>query len=128
MAYLMSDDRKPWNAKVIILSDAAYRLYDTAKHYAAGELTDGFLLPMHMKALPRFKPVALRELVTARLIHDLGEGCGTKTCPAGTDGYYLVHNYLKWNKSRAWWIEKRRKDAERLANWRASHENGGETS
>lgn len=127
MAYLNSDDRKPWNTKVIALSDAAYRLYDTAKHYAAGELTDGFLLPIHMRTLPRFKPAALRELLAAELIHDLGQGCGTKNCPAGREGEYLVHNYLKWNKSAAWWAEKRRKDAERLAAWRAAHDTGGET-
>lgn len=130
MPYLMSDDRKPWNNKVVTLSDAAYRLYDTAKHYAAGELTDGFLLPLHLETLPRFKRAALTELLGARLVHGMGEGCGTKTCPDGRPGYYLVHDYLQWNKSKAWWVEKRIKDAERLAKWRAQNadSNGGETS
>lgn len=128
MPYLMSDDRRPWNSKVIVLSDAAYRLYDTAMHYAAGELTDGFLAPAHIETLPRFRPKALNELIAGRLIHGLGDGCGSKTCPVGHDGEYLIHDYLQWNKSRQWWTDKRHKDAERLAKWRQQQDAGGETS
>ena len=50
--------------------------------------------------------------------HDLGQGCGTGTCPAGEDDLYQIHDYLQWNKSRAWWEHKREQDAKRLAEWR----------
>jgi len=124
MPYLMSDDRRPWNRKILPLSDSAYRLHDTAMHYAAGELTDGYLLPIQIETLPlRFKRTSLKELLDAGLLHDQGRGCGTKNCPAGRPGHYLLHDYLEWNKSREWWETKRRKDAERLAKWRA--ENAG---
>jgi hypothetical protein len=30
----------------------------------------------------------------------------------------VAHDYLQWNKSRQWWDERRKAEAERVAEWR----------
>lgn len=128
MAYLNLDDNYPDHPKVEGLSDRAYRLHGAAMFFSAKWLLDGRLTPKQMRDRKRYSPVVLRELIDADLIHNLGQGCGTKTCPTGDPGSYLLHDYWQWNKSRAWWETKRIKDAERLAEWRAKHpENKGGT-
>jgi hypothetical protein len=94
--------------------------------YAAKWLLDGYLDPSQMRDRKGYSPAALRELIGARLVHDRGEGCGTKHCPHGTTGKYLLHDFLQWNKPKAWWEEKRIKDAERIAKWRAEQAEKGE--
>ena len=126
MPYLKLDDNFADHPKVEALSDAAYRLHSAAMLYSAKYLLDGFITPLQASKRPAYRPAVLSELVAGGLWHDKGEGCGTKTCPGGRTNHYLIHDYLEWNKSRDWWEKKRRKDAERLAKWRA--ENGGETS
>jgi hypothetical protein len=37
---------------------------------------------------------------------------------------YLIHDYLQWNHSKAWWEKRRRDEAERKAKYRA-RKNGG---
>lgn len=118
MPYLNQDDNFPDHPKIAGLSDAAYRLHHAALCYSAKYLLDGFLTTTQVRQRPGFRPGALRELLVD-VWHDLGGGCGTKTCPVGREGHYLLHDYLQWNKSRDWWEDKRRKDAERLAKWRA---------
>ena len=126
MAYLNMDDNYPDNPKVSPLSNAAYRLHGSAMFYAAKWLLDGYLTPSQMRDRKGYSPAALRELIAAELVHDRGEGCGTKNCPHGADGTYLLHDYWQWNKPKSWWEEKRIKDAERIAKWRA--QNGVGTS
>lgn len=131
MPYLNSDDDFPDNPKIDALSDAGYRLYDAGRHYAAKNLTDGAIPDHRVPRLSRaYKAAVLRELLTADLWHPGGEGCDSATCIKGEGGEYVVHDFLQWNKPRAWWEAKRRKDAERLADWRAknSEQNGEEAS
>lgn len=119
MAYLNLDDNYPDHPKVEALSNAAYRLHGSAMFYAAKWLLDGYLTPTQMRGRKGYSGPALRELIDADLMHDRGVGCGTKTCPQGAEGAYLLHDFLQWNKPRSWWEDKRSRDAERIAKWRA---------
>lgn len=123
MPYLNLDDNYHDHPKVDALSDAAYRLHGGCMFYVAKFTLDGYLTPGQIKQRKGYKPQVIRELQHSGLLHGLGDGCGTKTCPVGRDGFYLLHDYLQWNKSKEWWDNKRRKDAERLAKWRAEHGN-----
>lgn len=125
MPYLNLDDNYSDNPKVSALSNVAYRLHGSSMIYAAKWLLDGYLSPSQIRDRKGFSPAALRELVRVRLVHEPGEGCGTKTCPPGAEGLYLLHDYWEWNKSRDWWEKKRATDAERLANWRAEQAKKG---
>lgn len=120
MPYLNMDDNFADHPKVEALSDAAYRLHTASMLYCAKYTTNGYITPRQVaKRTATYRPALVRELLAAGVWHDLGEGCGTKHCPVGREGAYLIHDYLEWNKSEAWWTDKRRKDAERLAKWRA---------
>lgn len=120
MPYLNLDDNYPDHPKVASLSDSAYRLHGSAMFYSAKWLLDGCLTKTQIRDRKGYKTSTLRELIDAGLIHELGEGCGTKTCPDGIPGHYVLHDFLQWNKPREWWENKRRKDAERIAEWRKS--------
>jgi hypothetical protein len=132
MPYLNNDDSEDENLRVEGLSDAAYRLRESAKKYCARNLTDGFVTLAKSRMLTATgNDATWAELVRSGLVHDLGEGCDrpgsieARTCPAeGRPGAYLVHDYLQWNHSRAWWEDRRRVEAERKAKYRARR-NGG---
>jgi hypothetical protein len=125
MPYLNLDDNYPDHPKVEALSDAAFRLHTASMAFCAKFTTDGFISQSQAaKRTSSYKGTVIQELLRGGLWHDKGEGCGTKTCPPGRAGFYLLHDYLQWNKSKDWWEKKRRKDAERLANWRANHASG----
>lgn len=123
MAYLNSDDGFPDHPKIDALSDAAYRLHDAGRHYAAKHTSDGAIPGNRVPRLSRaYRPSVLRELLEAHVWHKGGEGCGTTTCIKGEEGDYVVHDYLQWNKSAEWWATKRKNDAERQAAFRAEQE------
>ena len=123
MPYLNSDDGFPDHPKVDALSDAAYRLHDAGRHYAAKNLTDGAIPEHRVQRLSRaYKPAVLRELLACNIWHRGGEGCNTETCIKGEVDEYVVHDFLQWNKSAAWWEAKRKRDAERKAEWREKNE------
>lgn len=127
MPYLNLDDNYPDHPKVEALSDAAFRLHTASMAYCAKFTTDGFISPTQAsQRTSSYKRSVLVELLTSRVWHDRGDGCGTKTCPPGRAGFYLLHDYLQWNKSKDWWEKKRIKDAERLAAWRAKQAEGGD--
>lgn len=128
MPYLNTDDGFPEHEKVDALSDGAFRLHVSGMHYCARKLSDGTIPQRRITRLkPGYKPAELAELIDADVWHHGGEGCNTDHCPKGEAGEYVVHDFLQWNKPKAWWEEKRRKDAERLAEWRAKQaENAGQ--
>jgi hypothetical protein len=106
MPYLNLDDNFPDHPKVDGLSDGAFRLHVSAMCYAAKHLTDGYIPPERVARLtPRYKPGQRDELIKAGLWlqHDTG---------------HRIHDYLDWNKSRAWWQAKREATAARVAKWR----------
>ena len=106
MPYLNLDDGFTEHRKVDALSDGAFRLHTSGLCYCARELTDGHV-PEHRVArlVPRFRAAHLSELTRALIWLPSGDG-------------FDIHDYLEWNKPREWWIEKREKDAKRLADWR----------
>jgi hypothetical protein len=106
MPYLNMDDNFPDHPKVDGLSDGAFRLHVSAMCYAAKHLTDGYIPPERVSRLtPRYKPGQRDELIKAGLW-------------VGHDTGHLIHDYLDWNKSRAWWQAKRAATAARVAKWR----------
>lgn len=115
MPYLNLDDGYSEHRKVDALSHGAFRLHTSGLCYCARELTDGFVPTHRVARLMRdYKLGYLNELLEAAMWLPV-------------DGGFDIHDYLEWNKPRSWWIEKREKDAKRLAEWRAKHpKKGGE--
>lgn len=105
MPYLNLDDEYAEHPKHEILSDGAFRLLTAALCYCAHNLTDGFVPDHKIRRLtPNFKPSHLDELLTNHPERpDLLRGVNG----------FLVRDYLDWNKSAAWWTQKRAADAKR---------------
>lgn len=85
--------RFPFNAKVMALSDAAFRLHVSTSCWCCDELNDGKFkanVPAGMPKAPRGKKLtdALEELVVAGLWRSTTEG-------------YEINDFLKYNMSRA---------------------------
>ncbi len=112
MPYLNIDDGMDEHPKVEGLSDAAFRLHVSAMLYSARRGTDGALpLPKSRRLSDTAGDAVAAELVRADVWHDLGEGCAdSQTCLPGRPGHYVIHDFLQWNHSAAWW-EKRSEDA-----------------
>lgn len=114
MPYLNLDDNFSDHPKVDALSDGAFRLHVAGLLHCAKHLTDGVIERARVpRLIPTYKTRLLTELLDASL-----------WLPRADD--LEIHDYLDWNKSKAWWTEKREKDAKRLADWRAKQ--NGETS
>lgn len=110
MPYLNLDDDFAQHPKVDVLSDGAFRLHVAALCYCAKNLTDGVVPAERVSRLvPRYKATQLRELQVTNLWLPHPEG-------------HAIHDYLDWNKSKAWWDAKRAQDAKRKAEWRAALE------
>lgn len=110
MPWLKSEGKFPKNDKVWELSDAAYRLYDAARHYATEHLTDGHVPISRVSALTP-KPATNAQkaaLIRANLWHLLPDICASCTemrkkrqaAPLPRSGY-VVHDYLVYNPSRS---------------------------
>ena len=87
MSWVKLDDRFPDNTKIARLSDAAFRAYITSICYCARELTDGII------SARKAKEYAGRPKVVQELTPHLWE--------PRADGNLLVHDYLKYNPTRA---------------------------
>jgi hypothetical protein len=127
MPYLNIDDGMDEHEKIEALSDAAFRLHMTAMLFCSRKQTDGFVSLSRARRLSATgKDTVAAELVSAGVWHDLGEGCNKPTCieartchADGRQGHYIVHDYLQWNHSKAWWDNRRAGEAERLKKYRA---------
>lgn len=118
MPYLNLDDHFAIHPKVDNLSDGAFRLHVSGLCYCAMNLTDGVVERRRVSRLvPDYNRSHLRELTAAEMWLTRADG-------------YEIHDYLDWNKSKAWWDGKREKDAKRLADWRAKNSgpNDGSTA
>jgi len=132
MPYLNTDDGMDEHPKIEVLGDAAYRLLMASMHYSARKLTDGFVPLSKARRLTATGTDAVAaELVRAGVWHDLGEGCPDPACiesrtchEEGKTGHYMVHDYLQWNHSKAWWDKRRKDQAERRRKYLA-RKNGG---
>lgn len=118
MPYLNLDDNFADHPKVDALSDGAFRLHVAGLNYCARKLTDGTVEKHRVhRLMPVYKPTYLRELLNASMWLEVPEG-------------YAIHDYLQWNKSKAWWDERRESEARRIADWRRKkrEENGEQAS
>lgn len=107
MAWARLDDRMPWSRKIQPLSDRAFRLYVTGIAFCAAELTDGFISDANLALLPlkRGRNDAAREL----------EDCKLWT---RTDGGWMVHDFLEYNRSAAQVKQERKNVAARQQRFR----------
>jgi hypothetical protein len=119
MPYLNLDDNYPDHPKIEALSDAAYRFHGACMFYTARFRLDGYLTRGQLRSRRGWSSRTEAELLDERLLHQPGELCESKNCPADDGRKYRLHDVLQWNKSRSWWDEEREKAAKRKAEWKA---------
>lgn len=119
MPYLMMDDAYFDHPKVESLSDAAYRLHGGALFHAARYRLDGYLTVEQLRARKRWSPKAEAELVTALLLHLPADPCDSPKCPPADGVRYRLHDFLQWNKPRAWWDAEAARKAKNKADYLA---------
>jgi len=115
VAYAKFDDGFPDHPKVRDLSDAAYRLHSSGILHCARWLTDGHVTAsvvgdLLRRSTQKRRDAALAELLASGLWREIAAG-----------QVYEIHDYLDWNDSRERVEARRKKNAERLAKWRAEH-------
>lgn len=120
MPYLNLDDNYPDHPKIEALTDAAYRLHGAALAHCARFMLDGYLTPAQLQTRRRWSHRTQQELIDGRLLHPPGEPCASPTCPDDDGIRYRLHDFLQWNKPRAWWDEEREKAAKRKDRWKAN--------
>lgn len=98
MSWARLDDDFPQHPKVIGLSDGAFRLHVTAICYATRNLTDGKITTAIAKFL-NGTPKQIAELHNAG-VWDADEG-----------GEFIIHDFLKYNKTRSETLAKRQQNA-----------------
>lgn len=109
MSWFMLDDRFFDNTKIAALSDRAKVAYLEAGTYCARELTDGFI-PANKARMISGTTKALKELIPG-----LWEPC---------TGGYRVHDYLKYNKTRAQVLSEREAAKRRMSGLRSGERSG----
>jgi len=114
MAWIKLDDQFPDHPKVDGLSHGAFRLHVAGMCQSGRYLTDGFIETSRApRLIHNYKPAFLAEVIAAGLWHK-------------AEGGWWINDFVQWNKSKAWWEDKRKKDAERLANWRRENGKGND--
>jgi hypothetical protein len=118
VTWLKLDDGFPNHPKVAWLPLKARWLLIEAGCWCARYLTDG-TIPREIAEGWQGKAM-VRAVVTAGLWHQ-GHGCGTDECVEGDGAGYVVHDFLRYNPSRARVEEERsKKQAAGRAGGRAS--------
>lgn len=108
MTWLKTDDKFPEHRKIRRLTDAAYRLHHTAMCACAKDETDGLVTEADIADMehgPRLRK-HLDALVDAHLWE-------------AVDGGWIIHDFLDYNPSHGQQEDKRTKQRERQAQWRA---------
>jgi hypothetical protein len=109
MTWLRLDDRFAGHPKISPLTDGAFRLHVSGLLYCAGHETDG-LIPLELvpTLMPKYRRHYLTEVADRGLWlirTELAE----------------IHDFTDYNPTREQQQERRRKNAEKLQKWRASH-------
>src|SRR3954447_13701245 len=104
MTWVRLDDEFYEHDKIIALSDAAFRLWANALGFCNRKLTDGFLQANAVGLLTthRNPRTLVAELVTQWLWEPVSGG-------------YLVHDYLKYQPTKAKVLHDREQNAKRQA-------------
>ncbi|MGH3587935.1 MAG: hypothetical protein ACRDQ0_16620, partial [Pseudonocardia sp.] len=132
MPWVRFDDQYPINRKVARLSDAAYRLHDSAIFWCARNLTDGAVPEEDLEdvcARVRTPGRFAAEIVGRGLWHEIGYQCDSEECPAHPDNTpadvrsglvkgWLIHDYLEFQPSKEQVIKDRKGNAARQKKWR----------
>jgi hypothetical protein len=124
MPWVRFDDQFDIHRKVDGLSDAAYRLHTKGIFWSARNTTDGHIRQRELRqvfARSRVDQLA-DQLVEAGAWHGLGHDC--KDCPQPIDGW-VIHDYLKYQPSRAQVERDRDAKTERQRRWREAKKGGG---
>ena len=120
MAWARLDDQCNGSAKVLALSDAAFRMWAGALVYCQANLTDGFV-PEH--AIHTFGVRAPnKKNIADELCRSLVPGKGP--CWHRAEGGFQIHEYLEWNNSKEEILHDREKSKTRLKEWRNQRRNG----
>jgi len=115
MAWGRLHDQANANAKLLALSDSAWRMWGCGLIYCQCNLTDGFI-PEH--AIHTFGVRAKsKEAVAKELCAQLVPGKGPLW--RRVDGGFQVHDYLDWNDSRDDVLAGRQRARERLTKHRS---------
>ena len=104
MAWVKLDDRFVEDPRVVVLSDAAFRLHVTALCYCGRNETSGVFSP---KALPNYSADAAAELRAEGLWQPRD------------NGHLTIRNFLKYNPSKELLRVKREQAAEQAKNMEA---------
>ena len=122
MAWGRLHDRAAGDAKLLALSDAAFRMWACGLIYCQNNLTDGFI-PEH--AIETF---GVRAKDKGKVADELckPQVVGRAALWARTEGGFAVHDYLDWNDSRDTILQAREDARNRMARRRRSP--GGELS
>lgn len=118
MPWARTDDRANGDAKLLALSDGAFRLWMGGKVYCAANLTDGMIHDYVVPTLPvraKNRQALIKELTSVLV-------AGKKPLWHVVPGGYLMNDYLDWNDSREKILKEREATKRRVRAWRESQE------
>lgn len=123
MPWVRFDDQYTIHRKVDGLSDAAFRLHTSAIFWCARNLTDGFVSEEDLDGVTARVRTPARfaaECVSRGAWHEARHDCWSPKCvsPVDRDGW-VVHDYLRYQPSKAEVLAEREAAAKRQAKWRA---------
>lgn len=111
MTWARLDDDLTFHEKIVEAGNAATGVWCRALAWSSQHLTDGYIPAKIARLVAGESRGALKALTRSRLWVD---------CPGG----YRIHNYLKYNPSRAEVLEKREKERTRKADLSARKAGG----
>lgn len=103
MTWLKLDDNFADHPKVVVLSDAAFRLHVEGMCFCARMLTDGKVI---RRMAQGYGDDVIAELTSGGLWHEDGHGCPKCVQPGA--GAFMVHDFLEWNPPAS--MVKQRRD------------------
>lgn len=114
MVWARIDDGANSNAKILALSDPAFRLWACGLIYCQANLTDGFI-PSHA-----VKAFGVRAANVAKITLELTQSLIPGKSPLWhvVTGGWQVHDFLDWNDSRDDVIAGRERAKQRTKHWR----------
>lgn len=111
MAWFALDDGFDTHPKVRKAGNAAVGLFVRLGVHATKHLTEGHLDGDIVRDYGT--AATIRKLIAVGMLHESGHGC--LRCPQPTEGNFVIHDYLDYNKSRAQ-IEAAREAARKRQN------------
>jgi hypothetical protein len=114
MPWFKVDDTAHAHPKMRRAGKSAVGLWVMCGSYAAAYLTDG-IIPAETAA--EGTPTQIAKLVKAGLWHEQGHAC--PRCPQPMPGDYVMHDYLRYNPTRARVVAERDREAEKKRAQRA---------